>query len=48
MWLEEAYKEKFIDSIMKRNKVNGKDLVADGDYENYHRVSKVFWLTYIA
>ena len=43
-WLEKHYEKEFIDSLLKRNR--GPE-VKDGDYENYHRVSKVFWLTFI-
>ncbi len=42
-WLEANYASEFIDSKVKRNYGE----FADGDYANYHRVSKVFWLTFI-
>ena len=40
-WIEEEYKNDFIDSQIKRN--SGVP-ASDGDYKNYHRVSKVYWL----
>lgn len=43
-WVEENYKQDFIDSNIKRN--SGQE-VDDGDYANYHRVTKVYWLTFI-
>ena len=43
IWLEENYKSEFIESNIKRNH----GTVEEGDYSNYHRVSKVFWLTFI-
>ena len=42
-WLEANYKASFIDSNLKRAYGN----FAEGDYSNYHRISKVFWLTYV-
>ena len=44
LWLEENYKDKFIDSKVKRN--FGEE-VPDGQYKDYHRYSDVFWLTFI-
>jgi hypothetical protein len=43
-WVEERYKQDFIDSQIKRN--SGPE-VKDDDYDNYHRISKVYWLTFI-
>lgn len=43
LWIEEHYKKDFIDSRVKRNVGN----TEDGDYRNYHRVSQVYWLTFI-
>lgn len=42
-WIEERYKNDFIDSNIKRAYGD----FADGDYSNYHRISKVYWLTFI-
>ena len=42
-WIEKRYENDFIDSRMKRS--DGKS--EDGDYANYHRISKVYWLTFI-
>jgi hypothetical protein len=44
LWIEEHYKKDFIDSHLKRN--SGPE-VPDGQLENYHRVSRVYWLTFI-
>ena len=43
-WVEERYKQDFIESNIKRN--SGPE-VHEGDYSNYHRVSRVYWLTFI-
>ena len=43
-WVEERYGKDFIDSQIKRN--SGPE-VKEGDYNNYHRISKVYWLTFI-
>ena len=43
LWIEEAYKNELIDDRMKRSYGD----FADGDYDNYHRVSNKFWLTYL-
>jgi hypothetical protein len=43
-WIEERYQKDFIDSLLKRN--SGPE-VPDGQYKDYHRVSKVYWLTFI-
>ena len=42
-WVEKNYARDFIDSNIKRNVGEQKD----GDYKNYHRISKVYWLTFI-
>lgn len=44
LWIEENYQKDFIDSLLKRN--SGPP-VAEGDLHNYHRVSKVYWLTFL-
>jgi hypothetical protein len=44
MWIEDNYSKEFIDSLIKRN---SGDPVNEGDYKNYHRVSKVYWLTFL-
>lgn len=43
-WVEERYSKDFIDSLIKRN--FGSE-VPDGQFKDYHRVSKVYWLTFI-
>ena len=43
-WIEERYQKDFIDSLIKRNFGTA---VPDGQYKDYHRVSKVYWLTFI-
>lgn len=43
-WIEEHYAQDFIDSQLKRN---SGDPVEDGDLANYHRVSRVYWLTFL-
>lgn len=44
LWIEDEYKRDFIDSNIKRN--SGPE-VPDGQYNNYHRVCKVYWLTFL-
>jgi Rps23 Pro-64 3,4-dihydroxylase Tpa1-like proline 4-hydroxylase len=43
-WVEQRYQKDFIDSQIKRN--SGPE-VGEDDYDNYHRISKVYWLTFI-
>ena len=43
-WIEERYQKDFIDSLIKRNFGTA---VPDGQLKDYHRVSKVYWLTFI-
>ena len=42
-WLERHYAKDFIDSQIKRSS----GTTEEGDLKNYHRVSKVYWLTFI-
>jgi hypothetical protein len=42
-YIENKYAQDFIDSNIKRNVGDAKD----GDYANYHRITKVYWLTFI-
>ena len=44
LWIEENYHDDFIDSRIKRN---SGDEVADGQYKDYHRISRVYWLTFL-
>ena len=44
LWIEENYKQDFIDSRIKRN--SGPDIL-DDDYTNYHRIARVYWLTFL-
>jgi len=44
LWIEENYDKDFIDSRIKRN---SGDEVADGQYKDYHRISRVYWLTFL-
>ena len=43
LWLEENAREQFVQSNIKRNVGDH----ADGDLANYHRVSSIFWLTFL-
>ena len=43
MWLEKHYANEFMDTKVKRASGN----VEDGDYKNYHRVSKTLWLSFV-
>lgn len=42
-WLEEHYGKDFIDSMIKRSSGDTKE----EDLKSYHRVSKVYWLTFV-
>ena len=42
-WIEQKYERDFIDSNIKR----ADKKASDGDYANYHRISQVYWLTFI-
>jgi hypothetical protein len=44
LWIEENYDKDFIDSRIKRN---SGDEVPDGQYKDYHRISRVYWLTFL-
>lgn len=43
MFIEAHYMHKFTKSKVKRNH----EEVEEGDYKNYHRISNVFWFTYL-
>jgi hypothetical protein len=42
-WIEQRYEKDFIDSKLKRSYGDFKD----GDYSNYHRISRIYWLTFV-